>query len=89
MCRLIFWRAAGAGAAVILLTTGCSHLSGASRAAAQAGHSYVESLRICRFWRGGPVDQKLPATHPVIAGCLSRLGWSSDGLPVDLPRDPE
>lgn len=89
MCQLIFRRAAGAGAAAILLTAGCSHVSGASQAAAQAGHSYVEALRICRFWRGGPVDQKLPATHPVIAGCLGRMGWSSDGLPVNLLRDLE
>jgi hypothetical protein len=89
MCRLNFWRMAGAGAVVLLLTAGCSHLAGASQAAAQAHHSYAESLGICRFWHGGPIDRKLPTTHPVIAGCLGRLGWTPDGLPANLLRDLE
>ena len=83
------WRAARALAMVMLPITGCSHVSGASREASQANHSYGDSLRICRFWHGGLIDRKLPATHAVIAGCLMRLGWTPDGLPVQLIHDPE
>ena len=89
MYRLNVWRAAGAGAVVMLFTAGCGHWPNASQAAARAHHSYTESLRNCRFWHGGPIDRKLPATHPEIAGCLGRLGWSPDGLPVNLLQDVE
>lgn len=82
-------------AAAAVLTVGCSIASG-KRLSKPSDESevpqsplrpYREVLATCRFWKGGPLDQRaqVPATNPYIASCLQRAGWNSDGTPLLTP----
>lgn len=90
------WRPIGVIVLAAILTVACAHTVTRNNATATRQvdlpatpprNSYRKSLFICRFWHGGPVNRELPATNPTIAGCLSRMGWAPDGLPIDLLRN--
>ena len=47
--------------------------------------SFQETLKVCRFQQGGGLIMRrnaLPPTHPRIASCLARHGWSPDAMPT-------
>lgn len=82
-------------AAAAVLTVGCSIANG-ERLSKPSGETavphlplrpYHEVLATCRFWKGGPLDQRaqVPATNPYIASCLQRAGWNSDGTLLLTP----
>ncbi|MBK6674604.1 MAG: hypothetical protein IPM70_05435 [Proteobacteria bacterium] len=46
--------------------------------------SFQEDLKACRFQQGGGLvfrRRSLPPTHPRIADCLQRRGWTPEGTP--------
>jgi hypothetical protein len=47
--------------------------------------SYPSALAGCRLAKGGAsIDRRssTPATHPFVARCLARRGWTPDGTPM-------
>lgn len=46
--------------------------------------SFQDDLKVCRFQQGGGQvfrRRSLPPTHPRIADCLERRGWTPEGTP--------
>jgi hypothetical protein len=72
----------------MLVTSSCAGTvsRGSEPGATHPKESFTKALEVCRFWRGGRVDQRsqIPPTDTGIAACLKRRGWNPDGLPADL-----
>jgi len=47
-------------------------------------HGFYNALQLCRLQQSGRANRRvhLPPTHPGVAACLERRGWTPDGVPA-------
>jgi hypothetical protein len=73
-----------AGAVGVLLLAGCVARPTTAARDATLDSSFGETLRACRFLRGGRpgMERRQPARDERLRGCLARRGWHADGTPT-------